>query len=291
MSKSTHGSGAVIGGVSRIDARFADLKAENRAGLVTYVMAGDPDMENSKAILAGLPAAGADIIELGMPFTDPMADGPSVQVAGLRSLKAGTKLTQILDMVRDFRKSDTATPIILMGYYNPLHLYGVPQFLDDALAAGIDGLIIVDLPPEEDEELCLPTLAAGMSFIRLATPTTDDHRLRQVLSNTSGFVYYVSYTGITGARVIDTDAVAKAVKRLKSHSALPVGVGFGIRTPEQAAAVAEVADAVVVGSAFVDAVGDHLDANGDATAETIPAVLSVVAKLAAGVQSAARAKS
>ncbi len=267
------------GGTARIDRRFTDLRAAGRAGLVAYVMAGDPDIETSARIFAGLPAAGADLIELGMAFTDPMADGPSVQAAGLRALEAGISLRKTLDMVRAFRANDDDTPVVLMGYYNPIYNYGVDAFLRDAGDAGLDGLIIVDLPPEEDHELCLPTLAAGLSFIRLATPTTDDKRLPAVLTNTSGFVYYVSYTGITGARSLDSDAVSTAVTRLKRHTDIPVAVGFGIRTPEQAAAVARVADAAVVGSALVERAG-----NGDGDA--VEGVLDLVRSLADGVRTA-----
>src|SRR5512143_3443928 len=237
---------------TRIDRRFAALKKEGRAALVTFTMAGDPDYETSLAIAKALPKSGADIIELGMPFTDPMADGPSIQAAGLRALKAGTTLKKTLNIVRAFRTEDTATPIVLMGYYNPIYIYGVEKFLADAKAVGIDGLIIVDLPPEEDEELCLPALRAGVNFIRLATPTTDDKRLPAVLANTSGFVYYVSIMGITGTRSAADSEIATAVGRLKRHTDLPVGVGFGIRTPEQAATVAGIADAAVVGSAIVE---------------------------------------
>src|ERR1041384_7572587 len=217
---------------TRIDTRFAALKAEGRAALVTCLMAGDPDEATALAIVKALPAAGADVIEFGMPFTDPMADGPGVQAAGLRALQAGQTMVKTLTMVREFRKSDDATPIVLMGYYNPIYIYGVEKFLADAKAAGVDGLIVVDLPPEEDVELCLPALKAGLNFIRLATPTTDDKRLPKVLTNTSGFVYYVSITGITGAATADTRAVGEAVARIKRHTQLPVCVGFGIRTPQ-----------------------------------------------------------
>jgi tryptophan synthase alpha chain len=278
----------VSGGVARIEARFRALKAEGRAGLVTYVMSGDPDLETSARVLDGLAEAGADVIELGMAFTDPMADGPSIQVAGQRALRAGITLRRTLAMVADFRQRDDTTPIILMGYYNPIHTYGIEAFLEDAATAGIDGLIIVDLPPEEDDELCLPALAAGLSFIRLATPTTDDQRLPAVLSNTSGFVYYVSYTGITGARTVDEEAVAAAVTRLRGHSELPIAVGFGIRTPEQAAGIARVADAAVVGSALVDRIAAGLDGDGKAGPDTASGVLSLVAELATGVRSARR---
>ena len=275
-------------GRARIDARFAKLRAEGRAALVTYIMSGDPDLETSAKILAGLPEAGADIIELGMAFTDPMADGPSIQVAGLRALKAGISLKKTLAMTAAFRRQDKDTPIILMGYYNPIHTFGVDAFLAAAAEAGVDGLIMVDLPPEEDEELCLPTLEAGLSFIRLATPTTDDERLPAVLANTSGFVYYVSYTGITGAASIAAGSVGHAVTRIRRHTDLPIAVGFGIRTPEQAGGIAAVADGAVVGSAFTDAVRDSLDGNGNATAGTVDAVLNLARDLAAGVRGADR---
>ena len=223
---------------TRLDTRFAALAQDGRAGLVTYVMAGDPDRETARAILKALPASGADVIEFGMPFTDPMADGPSVQAAGLRALAGGQTLAKTLEDIAWFRKDDQATPIVLMGYYNPIYIYGVDRFLADAKAAGIDGLIVVDLPPEEDAELCIPALKAGLNFIRLATPTTDDKRLPTVLGNTSGFVYYVSITGITGAATADSSAVSEAVARIKRHTKLPVCVGFGIRTPETARAIA-----------------------------------------------------
>ncbi|MBX6424543.1 MAG: tryptophan synthase subunit alpha [Variibacter sp.] len=273
---------------TRIDRRFAALKAEGRAALVTFVTAGDPDPATSRAILRSLPAAGADVIELGMPFTDPMADGPAIQASSQRALKAGQTMAKTLDMVRAFRAEDDATPIVLMGYYNPIYVYGVGRFLDDAKAAGVDGLIVVDLPPEEDDELCLPALAAGLNFIRLATPTTDDRRLPAVLANTSGFVYYVSITGITGAAAPDTARVKEAVARIKRHTRLPVAVGFGVRTPEQARAIAEGADGVVIGSALVDALRASLDAGGRATAGTVSAVTDLVAALARGVRGAAR---
>ncbi len=273
-------------GTARIEARFAKLRDEGRAALVTYIMSGDPDLATSARIIAGLPSAGADIIELGMAFTDPMADGPSIQVAGLRALKAGITLRKTLAMVADFRAQDTDTPIVLMGYYNPIHAFGVPEFLAAAKAAGIDGLIIVDLPPEEDEELCLPALEAGLSFIRLATPTTDDKRLPAVLANTSGFVYYVSYAGITGAGSADADTVAMAVARIQKHTDLPIAVGFGIRTPDQARGIAAVADGAVVGTAFIDALRDSLDDTGAATDTTVDAVLDLTRELAAGVAGA-----
>jgi len=274
---------------TRIDRRFAAVKAEGRAALVTFVMAGDPDPAASLAIVQALPGAGADLIELGMPFTDPMADGPAVQAAGLRALRAGMTLRKTLQLVRDFRAGDADTPIILMGYYNPIYVYGVPAFLEDAISAGVDGLIVVDLPPEEDDELCKPALAAGLNFIRLATPTTDDHRLPTVLANTSGFVYYVSITGITGAATPDFDKVAGAVARIKSHTALPVAVGFGVKTADNAAAIARGADGVVVGSAIVEAVRTSLDAGGKATAATVGAVTALVEDLAAGVRKVSKA--
>jgi tryptophan synthase alpha chain len=251
-------------------------------------MAGDPDYDTSLAIAKALPKAGADVIELGMPFTDPMADGPAIQAAGLRALKAGQRMTKSLALVREFRKGDDETPIVLMGYYNPIYIYGNDRFLADAKAAGVDGLIIVDLPPEEDDELCLPTLKAGLNFIRLATPTTDDKRLPTVLKNTSGFVYYVSVTGVTGAAAPDAGKVATAVTRIKRHTRLPVAVGFGVRSAEQALAIAEGADGVVVGSALVDALRQTLDKNGKAGAGTVKAVTELVSALAQGVRSARR---
>jgi tryptophan synthase alpha chain len=274
---------------TRIDARFADLKREGRAAFITFLMAGDPDLETSLAIIKALPKAGADIIEIGMPFTDPMADGPAIQASGLRALKAGTTLKKTLALVREFRKGDAATPLVLMGYYNPIYIYGVDKFLADAKSAGVDGLIIVDLPPEEDTELCLPAMRAGLNFIRLATPTTDDKRLPAVLANTSGFVYYVSITGITGSACADTAVVGEAVARIKRHTKLPVCVGFGIRTPEAARAIAENADGAVVGTALVDALRGSLDAGGRATATTVNAVADVVASLAQGVRRAKQA--
>ena len=275
-------------GRTRIERRFAALAHERRAALVTFVTAGDPDPATSLDILCALPGAGADLIELGMPFTDPMADGPAVQASSLRALEAGQDMHKTLRLVTDFRKADDATPIVLMGYYNPIYVYGVPRFLADAKAAGVDGLIVVDLPPEEDDELCLPTLAAGLNFIRLATPTTDDKRLPAVLHNTSGFVYYVSITGITGMAAPDADKVAAAVARIKRHTPLPVAVGFGVRTAAQARAIAEVADGVVVGSALVDALKKSLDADSRPTARSVTAVTELVAELAAGVRSAGR---
>src|ERR1700679_1445560 len=257
---------------TRIDARFAELKQQGRAAFITFLMAGDPDPATSLEILKALPKAGADIIEIGMPFTDPMADGPAIQAAGLRALKAGMTLKKPLAMVRGFREHDAATPLVLMGYYNPIYIYGVDKFLADAKSAGVDGLIIVDLPPEEDSELCLPAMQAGLNFIRLATPTTDDRRLPAVLANTSGFVYYVAITGITGSASADATQVGEAVARIKRHTKLPVCVGFGIRTPEAARGIAASADGAVVGTALVDALRGSLDADGRATAKTIDAV-------------------
>ena len=274
---------------TRIDARFAQLKHDGRSAFVTFVMAGDPDPETSLAIVKALPQAGADIIEIGMPFTDPMADGPSIQAAGLRALKAGMTLRKTLAMVGAFRRNDDATPLVLMGYYNPIYIYGVDKFLVDARAAGVDGLIIVDLPPEEDEELCLPAMKAGLNFIRLATPTTDDKRLPAVLANTSGFVYYVSINGITGAAAADSGAVGEAVARIKRHTDLPVCVGFGIRTADAAHAIAERADGAVVGTALIDALRGSLDAEGRATGKTVTAVADLAAQLAQGVRGAKQA--
>jgi tryptophan synthase alpha chain len=274
---------------TRIDTRFAELKKAGRSAFVTFVMAGDPDPATSLEIIKALPKSGADVIELGMPFTDPMADGPSIQAAGLRALKIGMTLKKTLDLVRGFRKDDNATPIVLMGYYNPIYIYGVDKFLADAKAAGIDGLIIVDLPPEEDDELCLPAMKAGLNFIRLATPTTDDKRLPAVLANTSGFVYYVAITGITGAAAADATAVSGAVARIKRHTKLPVCVGFGIRTPENARAIASHADGAVVGTALIDALKNSLDAEGRATAKTVNAVAELTAALAEGVKGAKQA--
>jgi tryptophan synthase alpha chain len=257
--------------MTRIEQRFAALAAEGRKAFVAFVMAGDPDPDTSLAVLRGLPGAGVDLVELGMPFTDPMADGPSIQRAGQRALDGGQTMERTLAMVRAFRSGDAATPIVLMGYYNPIYSRGVARFIAEARDAGIDGLIVVDLPPEEDDELCLPAQAAGLNFIRLATPTTDDRRLPRVLTNTSGFVYYVSITGITGAGAADADAVAPEVARIKAATPLPVCVGFGIRTPEAAAAIAAVADGVVVGSAIVDRLG---------AGESPEAVLAFVRSLA-----------
>jgi len=274
---------------TRIDARFAELEKQDRAAFITFLMAGDPDPATSLAIIRALPKAGADIIEIGMPFTDPMADGPAIQAAGLRALKAGMTLKKTLAMVREFRTGDAVTPLVLMGYYNPIYIYGVDEFLTDAKSAGVDGLIIVDLPPEEDTELCLPAMKAGLNFIRLATPTTDDKRLPAVLANTSGFVYYVSITGITGSASADTAVVGEAVARIKRHTELPVCVGFGIRTPEAACGIARRADGAVVGTALVDALRGSLDAEGRATAATVGAVAGLAASLAQGVRGAKQA--
>ncbi len=274
---------------TRIDARFAELKKQGRSAFITFLMAGDPDPRTSLDIIKALPGAGADIIEIGMPFTDPMADGPAIQAAGLRALKADMTLNKTLAMVREFRKGDNTTPLVLMGYYNPIYIHGVDKFLIDAKSAGVDGLIIVDLPPEEDDELCLPAMKAGLNFIRLATPTTDDKRLPAVLANTSGFVYYVSITGITGAASADKAAVGAAVGRIKRHTKLPVCVGFGIRTPEAARGIAENADGAVVGTALVDVLRANLDAEGRATARTTAAVVDLVAALAQGVRGAKQA--
>jgi tryptophan synthase alpha chain len=272
---------------TRIDARFANLAKARRAALVTFVMAGDPDYEASLAIVKALPGAGADVIELGMPFTDPMADGPAIQAAGLRALKSGQTLLKTLQLVRDFRRDDDATPIVLMGYYNPIYVHGVDKFLIEAKDAGVDGLIVVDLPPEEDAELCLPALKAGLNFIRLATPTTDDARLPAVLANTSGFVYYVSITGITGAAAPSAERVGAAVARIKRHTHLPVAVGFGVRDAASAAGIAARADGVVVGSALVEAVRTSL-VDGQAGPGTVAAVAKLVGELRQGVASAAR---
>jgi len=270
--------------MSRIPARFAANLAAGRASLVTFITAGDPDPTTSLAILKALPEAGADVIELGMPFSDPMADGPAIQWASMRALQNGMTLKGTLHMVREFRKDNAETPIVLMGYYNPIYVYGVDKFLADAKEAGVDGLIVVDLPPEEDSELCLPAMKAGLNFIRLATPTTDDKRLPAVLSNTSGFVYYVSITGITGTATPDFSKVAEAVSRIKRHTDLPVAVGFGVKAPEHAAAIAKGADGVVVGSALVEAVRTSLDADGKATDKTVTAVTSIVSGLAGAVR-------
>ena len=263
--------------MTRIDAKFAALKAEGRKAFVAYIMAGDPDYETSLEIVKGLPEAGVDVIELGLPFTDPMADGPTIQLAGQRALDGGMTLNKTLELARTFRETDNTTPIVLMGYYNPIYSHGVDSFLADAKAAGIDGLIIVDLPPEEDEELCIPAQAAGLNFIRLATPTTDDKRLPKVLQNTSGFVYYVSITGITGAAAAVATDVGPEVARIKSATDLPVIVGFGIKTPEANRDIAKIADGAVVGSAIVERIG-----NGESPAD----VLAFVKGLADGAHSA-----
>jgi tryptophan synthase alpha chain len=276
---------------TRIERRFADLKAAGRAGLVVFVTAGDPDYATALDLVKALPAAGADVIELGMPFTDPMADGPAIQASSLRALKSGMTLKKTLALVTEFRAADQNTPIVLMGYYNPVYAYGVDAFLRDALAAGVDGLIIVDLPPEEDAELCLPALKAGLNFIRLATPTTDDRRLPTVLKNTSGFVYYVSIMGITGTKSASNVDIAKAVQRLKRHTDLPVAVGFGIKSADQARAVAQEADAAVVGSAVVQRIADSLDAGGKPKPGLAAHVLELVRDLAGGVRSAAKPRS
>ena len=271
---------------TRIDRRMARLKGEGRPALVTYFMGGDPDYETSLSIMKALPRAGADIIELGMPFSDPMADGPAIQAAGLRALKAGQTLAKTLSMAADFRETDDETPIVVMGYYNPIYIYGVDRFLEDAKKSGVDGLIVVDLPPEMDEELCIPALKAGINFVRLATPTTDDKRLPKVLENTSGFVYYVSMTGITGSALADTLKVAEAVKRIKSHTDLPVCVGFGVKTAEQARTIGASADGVVIGTAIINAVANVLGPKGEKTADPAEAVATLVSGLAAGVRAA-----
>lgn len=271
---------------TRIDRRMAKLKTEGRPALVTYLMAGDPDYAASLSIMRALPKAGADVIELGMPFSDPMADGPAIQAAGLRALKGGQTLAKTLEMAREFRQGDDETPIVMMGYYNPIYIHGVEKFLSDAKQAGIDGLIVVDLPPEMDGELCIPALRAGINFIRLATPTTDDKRLPKVLENTSGFVYYVSMTGITGAALADTEKVAAAVKRIKAHTDLPICVGFGVKTAEQAKRIGASADGVVVGTAIVNAIAGVLGPKGEKTADPAEAVATLVHGLARGVQAA-----
>jgi len=263
--------------MTRIDDTFARLRADQKKAFVTYIMAGDPDSATSLAIMRGLPGAGVDIIELGLPFTDPMADGPTIQRAGQRALESGQTLQKTLDMARAFRADDATTPIVLMGYYNPIYVHGVDRFLADAKDAGIDGLIIVDLPPEEDAELCIPAQKAGLNFIRLATPTTDAKRLPRVLMNTSGFVYYVSITGITGAAAAQTADVAPEVARIKASTDLPVIVGFGITTPDQAKSIAGVADGCVVGSAIVSDIG---------AGKSVAEVLAFVATLAAGAHAA-----
>jgi tryptophan synthase alpha chain len=270
---------------SRIDRRFAALKAKGRKGLVTFITAGDPDYGTSREILLGLPAAGADIIELGMPFSDPMADGPAIQASSLRALKAGQTMRRTLELVREFRAKEQDTPIVLMGYYNPIYVYPRERFLDDAAAAGVDGLIVVDLPPEADDELCLPAKDRGLNFIRLSTPTTDAKRLPAVLANTSGFLYYVSITGITGSAAPEVRAVHADVARIKKSTQLPVAVGFGIKTPAQAKDIGTGADAVVVGSALVEAIRNSLGQKGESTGNTAPAVLSLVQGLSGALQS------
>ena len=271
--------------VSRIDTRFAELKTEGRPALVTFVMAGDPDYETARDILLAMPQAGADVIEIGMPFSDPMADGPAIQLAGQRALKAGQTLNKTLQLVRDFRNKDNKTPIVLMGYYNPIYIYGKDRFIADAVEAGVDGLIIVDLPPETDDEFCIPAIAAGLNFIRLATPTTDAARLPRVLENTSGFLYYVSITGITGTAAPDPAIVSTAIAEIRKSTDLPIAVGFGVKTAEQAASIGANANGVVVGSALVNAIGDSLDAEGRATERTVNALASLVKELAEGVRS------
>lgn len=271
---------------ARMDKRFADLKAEGRPALVTYFMGGDPDYETSLGIMKALPSAGADIIELGMPFSDPMADGPAIQMAGQRALKGGQTLKKTLQLATEFRKTDNETPIVMMGYYNPIYIYGVDRFLEDALSAGIDGLIVVDLPPEMDDELCVPAIRKGINFIRLATPTTDDKRLPTVLNNTSGFVYYVSMTGITGSALPDPSLVSGAVKRIKQHTELPVCVGFGVKTADHARVIGSSADGVVVGTAIVNQVATSLTKDGKASADTVQAVATLVRGLATGTRSA-----
>jgi len=271
---------------TRIDTRMKNLKTENRPALVTYFMGGDPDFDTSLEIMKALPGAGSDIIELGMPFSDPMADGPSIQMAGQRALKSGQSLKRTLELAEKFRQSDDETPIVLMGYYNPIYIYGVDRFLQDALKAGIDGLIVVDLPPEMDEELCIPALKAGINFIRLATPTTDEKRLPKVLKNTSGFVYYVSMTGITGSAIADFSKVSVAVDRIQAHTDLPVCVGFGVKTAEHARAIGRNADGVVVGTAIVNAIAGSLDDQDHATSDTVEAVKALVSELSGGVRTA-----
>ncbi len=270
---------------TRIEKRFAALKQEGRPGLVTFVMGGDPDYDASLEILKGLPGAGADVIEVGMPFSDPMADGPAIQLAGQRALKGGQTLKKTLQMISEFRKDDDETPIVLMGYYNPIYIYGNDSFLQDAHEAGVDGLIIVDIPPEADDELCIPAINQGMNFIRLATPTTDENRLPKVLENTSGFLYYVSITGITGAAAPDPAKVAASIANIRKSTDMPIAVGFGVKTAEQAAAIGEAADGVVVGTALVNAVAGSLNENGSATISTPQAVHSLVQDLASGVRS------
>ena len=275
--------------VTRIEKRFAELKERGRAGLVTFITAGDPDYATSLKILESLPRAGADIIELGMPFSDPMADGPAIQASSARALAAGQTMTKTLAMVKSFRENDEITPIVLMGYYNPIYIYGVDRFLKDAVAAGVDGLIVVDMPPEEDAELRPPASEAGLNFIRLATPTTDAKRMPAVLANSSGFVYYVSIAGITGTAAPDLAEVGAHVARIKAATKLPVAVGFGVKTREQVGALAKVAEGVVVGSAIVSAIAQSLDAQGKATPDTGPKVLALVGDLASALREPAAA--
>ncbi len=270
---------------TRIDTRFAALKKEGRAALVTFTTAGDPDYDTSLALLKALPAAGADVIEMGMPFSDPMADGPAIQASSQRALKAGQTMKKTLQMVREFREGDSDTPLVLMGYYNPIYIYPVEDFIKDCLEAGVDGLIVVDVPPEEDEELCIPALKAGLNFIRLATPTTDAKRLPTVLQNTSGFVYYVSIAGITGTKAPDPSEVHAQVARIKAKTELPVAVGFGVQTPEQASAIADGADGVVVGTALVKIIESSLDSEGKGAPEAVEKVTKLVRSLADGLTS------
>jgi tryptophan synthase alpha chain len=274
---------------TRIDKRFAQLKREGRSGLVAFITAGDPDYDTSLAILKGLPSAGADIVELGMPFSDPMADGPAIQASSQRALKAGQTMKKTLAMVRDFRGQDSVTPIVLMGYYNPIYVYPVDRFIEDAVKAGADGLIVVDMPPEEDAELRPQASAAGLNFIRLATPTTDDKRLPAVLANTSGFVYYVSIAGITGTKAPDLAEVKGHVGHIKVHTDLPIAVGFGVKSEAQVSAIASVAEGVVVGSALVASIAQSLDEEGRATRATEPQVLGLVKRLAAALRHPAEA--
>jgi len=271
----------------RIEKRFQALREEGRAGLITFTMLGDPDIETSFEILRGLPAAGADIIEIGSPFTDPMADGPVIQVAGQRALKAGITLRKTISLVRRFREEDKDTPLVLMGYYNPIYIYGVERFLKDAKEAGLDGMIVVDLPPEEDQELCVPALKAGLDFIRLVAPTSDDNRLPRVLENSSGFVYYISITGVTGATGAAASSVESAVARLRRHTELPIAVGFGIKTLEQAAEVARAADAAVVGTSIISELENSLNSDGAASPGTVDSVLGLVRALSVGVRQSA----
>ncbi|MFQ0814993.1 tryptophan synthase subunit alpha [Brucella anthropi] len=269
---------------TRIDTKFAELKAEGRPALVTYFMGGDPDLETSLKVMKALPKAGADVIELGMAFSDPMADGPAIQAAGLRALNAGQTLAKTLHMAAEFRKEDNTTPIVMMGYYNPIYVYGVERFLADAKASGVDGLIVVDLPSEMDAELCIPAMKAGINFIRLTAPTTDDKRLPKVLHNSSGFVYYVSMNGITGSAIADTAKVGEAVRHIKKSTDLPICVGFGVKTPEQAAAIAAHADGVVVGTAIVNAIAGELDEKNKVKGDPVAAATRLVRALAESVR-------